>query len=75
MTGGLPALTATADEVYARTYPRVARKNAEFHARYPGDVPVLRRIADHLDAHDRRAAPTATGSPPGGCGCSATRSG
>ncbi len=51
VTGGLPGLTATADEVYARTYPRVARKNAEFHARYPDDVPVLRRIADHLDAH------------------------
>lgn len=51
VTGGLPGLTATADEVYARTFPRVAAKNAAFHARYPDDVPLLRRIADHLDAH------------------------
>ena len=36
--GGLPGLTATADEVYSRTYPRVAAKNAEYYARYPEDV-------------------------------------
>ncbi len=51
VTSGLPGLTATADDVYARTYPRVAGKNAEFYARYPDDVALVRRIADHLDAH------------------------
>jgi pimeloyl-ACP methyl ester carboxylesterase len=51
VTGGLPGLTATADEVYARTYPRVARKNAAFYARYPDDVVLARRIADHLDTN------------------------
>jgi pimeloyl-ACP methyl ester carboxylesterase len=51
VTGGLPGLTATADDVYARTYPRVAAKNAEFYARYPDDAALARRIADHLDAH------------------------
>ncbi|HEX5088970.1 MAG TPA: alpha/beta fold hydrolase [Nocardioides sp.] len=51
VTGGLPGLTATADDVYARTYPRVAAKNAEFYARHPGDAQVVRRIANHLDAH------------------------
>jgi pimeloyl-ACP methyl ester carboxylesterase len=50
VTGGLPGLTATADDVYARTYPRVAGKNAEFYARYPGDEALVRRIADRLDA-------------------------
>jgi pimeloyl-ACP methyl ester carboxylesterase len=50
VTGGLPGLTTTADDVYARTYPRVARKNAEFYARYPHDAAVVRRIADHLEA-------------------------
>ncbi len=50
VTGGLPGLTATAEDVYARTYPRVARKNAEFYARHAGDASVVRRIADHLDA-------------------------
>src|SRR3954447_18539525 len=49
VTGGLPGLTATADDVYARTYPRVARKNAAFYARYPDDAALARRIADHLD--------------------------
>ncbi len=51
VTGGLPGLDTTAEEVYRRTYPRVARKNAEFYARYPGDRELVRRIANHLDAH------------------------
>jgi len=50
VTGGLPGLTATADDVYARTYPRVARKNAEYYARYPEDATLARRIANHLEA-------------------------
>lgn len=54
VTGGLPGLTATADEVYARTYPRVAAKNAQYYQRYPGDVPAVRAIADHLAATDVR---------------------
>jgi pimeloyl-ACP methyl ester carboxylesterase len=51
VTGGLPGLTATADDVYARTYPRVADKNAAYYARYPDDARLVRRIANHLDAH------------------------
>jgi pimeloyl-ACP methyl ester carboxylesterase len=51
VTGGLPGLSATADEVYARTYPRVAAKNAAFYERYPDDAAVVRRIANHLEAH------------------------
>ncbi len=54
ITGGLPGLTATADEVYARTYPRVAAKNAEFYRAFPDDVAAVRRIADHLAATDVR---------------------
>jgi pimeloyl-ACP methyl ester carboxylesterase len=51
ITGGLPGLTATADEVYSRTYPRVADKNAAYYDRYPDDARVVRRIANHLEAH------------------------
>lgn len=51
VTGGLPPVGAKADDVYARTYPRVAAKNAEFYARYPADAATVRRIADHLDEH------------------------
>src|SRR4029077_19715475 len=35
ITGGLPGLTATADDVYRRTYRTVAAKNAAHHERYP----------------------------------------
>ncbi|MBF4764740.1 alpha/beta fold hydrolase [Nocardioides islandensis] len=50
--GGLPGLTASADDVYARTYPRVADKNAAYYARYPDDAALVRRIADHLSSHE-----------------------
>lgn len=54
VTGGLPGLTATVDEVYARLYPRVAAKNAEYYRRYPQDVAAVRAIADLLDSTDVR---------------------
>ncbi|MEV4351225.1 alpha/beta fold hydrolase [Actinoplanes sp. NPDC049596] len=54
VTGGLPGLTATADEVYARTYPRVAAKNAEYYRAFPEDVAKVRAIADRLAAEDVR---------------------
>ncbi|TNH30659.1 alpha/beta hydrolase [Micromonospora orduensis] len=54
VTGGLPGLSATADEVYSRTYPRVASKNAAYYRRYPQDVAAVRAIADHLDSADVR---------------------
>jgi pimeloyl-ACP methyl ester carboxylesterase len=54
VTGGLPGITATIDDVYARTYPRVAAKNAAYYRRYPDDIAVVRRIADHLEADDIR---------------------
>ncbi|GIF78293.1 alpha/beta fold hydrolase [Asanoa siamensis] len=54
ITGGLPGLTASADDVYARTYPRVSAKNAAYYARYPSDVAAVRRVADHLAADDVR---------------------
>jgi pimeloyl-ACP methyl ester carboxylesterase len=54
VTGGLPGIATTADEVYARTYPLVAAKNAAYYRRYPGDVAAVRRLADHLDTNDVR---------------------
>ncbi|WJV50719.1 alpha/beta fold hydrolase [Streptomyces flavofungini] len=54
VTGGLPGLTATADDVYARTYPRVRDRVRDFYARYPQDATRLRRIADLLAATDVR---------------------
>ncbi|MFD8988910.1 alpha/beta fold hydrolase [Streptomyces goshikiensis] len=48
LTGGLPSLDATADEVYRAAYPRIERKNLAHYARYPADVERARRIAAHL---------------------------
>lgn len=46
VTGGIPGLAATADDVYRRTYPRVRDKNREFYDRYPQDVEKVHRIAE-----------------------------
>jgi pimeloyl-ACP methyl ester carboxylesterase len=54
ITGGLPGLDATAQDVYARTYPRVAAKNAEYYRAFPDDVAAVRRVADHLRDNDVR---------------------
>ncbi|MFF0476907.1 alpha/beta fold hydrolase [Streptomyces sp. NPDC004284] len=54
VTGGLPGLTATADDVYARTYPRVRDRVLDFYARYPEDAARLRKIAALLAADDVR---------------------
>lgn len=52
VTGGLAGVQADAADVYARTFPRIARKNAAYYERYPDDVAAVRRIADHLAAHE-----------------------
>ncbi|MFJ4922839.1 alpha/beta fold hydrolase [Streptomyces sp. NPDC088725] len=51
MTGGLPSLDATADDVYLAAYPRIARKVEAHYARYPQDIGRARRIAEHLAEH------------------------
>jgi pimeloyl-ACP methyl ester carboxylesterase len=48
ITGGLPGLSATADDVYRATYPHVRAKTLAHYARYPGDVDQARRIARRL---------------------------
>jgi proline iminopeptidase len=52
VTGGLPSLAPDAAEVYRRTYPRVAAKNAEFYRRYPQHAESVGRLADRLAAGD-----------------------
>jgi pimeloyl-ACP methyl ester carboxylesterase len=54
LTGGLPGLSASADDVYRRTYRTVAAKTAAHFERYPGDVEQAALIAQHLDRHDVR---------------------
>ena len=54
ITGGLPGLTATADDIYRHTYRTVAAKNAAHYERYPQDVDQARRVAEYLAEHDVR---------------------
>ncbi|MBH1937336.1 alpha/beta fold hydrolase [Streptomyces sp. AV19] len=54
IAGGLPGLTATADDVYARTYPRVRDRVLEHYDRYPDDARLLRRLAGLLAAREVR---------------------
>lgn len=54
VTGGLPGLAATADDVYRALYPVVAEKNRAHYAAYPADVAVAARVAGHLRSHDVR---------------------
>ncbi|MGW5352686.1 alpha/beta fold hydrolase [Streptomyces sp. NPDC004031] len=51
ITGGLPGLRVTADDVYRAAYPRVRSKNAAHYARYPEDVARVRDIVRHLCEH------------------------
>ncbi len=50
IAGGLPGLTATADDVYRLTYRQVAAKNLAHYQRYPQDVAQARKIARTLAA-------------------------
>ncbi|WP_218885576.1 alpha/beta fold hydrolase [Kineococcus aurantiacus] len=50
VTAGLPGLATSADDVYRATYAQTAVRNAEFFARYPRDLAVAQRVADHLEA-------------------------
>jgi pimeloyl-ACP methyl ester carboxylesterase len=56
VTGGLPPLERTADEVYRATYRRLADRNRRYYARYPDDVDRVRRLVDVLKAGDVRFA-------------------
>ena len=51
ITGGLPPLTAGADDYYRATYPVVRSKTLKHFARYPGDETLAARILQHL--HER----------------------
>jgi pimeloyl-ACP methyl ester carboxylesterase len=50
LTGGLPGLTALADDVYRLTYQAVAAKNRAHYQRYPQDIDAARGVARALAA-------------------------
>lgn len=52
VTGGLPPLERSADEVYRATYQRVIDKNHLYYERYPEDAERFWEIMDFLMAND-----------------------
>ncbi|MEZ4675582.1 MAG: alpha/beta fold hydrolase [Caldilineaceae bacterium] len=54
ITGGLPSLTRSADDVYLATYQRVLQKNQRYYERYPDDVARVQTIVRYLQEHDVR---------------------
>ena len=50
--GGIPHVPASASEVYAHTFPRMAKKTAQYYERYPQDAERVAALADRLDAGD-----------------------
>jgi pimeloyl-ACP methyl ester carboxylesterase len=56
ITGGLPSLERSADDVYRATYRRVADRNRRYYARYPQDVDTVRHLVELLGTEDVRFA-------------------
>ncbi|MGW4063522.1 alpha/beta fold hydrolase [Amycolatopsis sp. NPDC004747] len=54
VSGGVPGIEASVDEVYDHTYAELVRKNAAYYAEYPGDAVEIRRLAAYLDENDVR---------------------
>lgn len=54
VTGGLASLDPDPEELYRRTYPRVAGKNRIYYGRFPADAQRVGRIADRLEDADVR---------------------
>ena len=52
--GGIPHVPASADEVYAHTFPRMAAKTSLLYERYPDDERRLALLAERVAAGDLR---------------------
>jgi pimeloyl-ACP methyl ester carboxylesterase len=54
ITGGLPPLERSADDIYRATYRRVLDRNRLYYERYPDDAERAQEIASYLADHDVR---------------------
>jgi pimeloyl-ACP methyl ester carboxylesterase len=57
LTGGLPGLSVTPDDVYRLTYQQVAAKCGEHYQRYPQDAGTARRVARELARREQAGDP------------------
>ncbi len=49
LTGGLPSLTASVDDVYRATFAKLTTRQEQFFTQVPWAATRIREIADHLD--------------------------
>jgi pimeloyl-ACP methyl ester carboxylesterase len=52
ITGGLPPLNRSPDDVYEATYKRVIDKNKLYYERYAEDIELAKEIVHHLTSHE-----------------------
>ena len=52
ITGGLPPLNRSPDDVYRATYKRVVERNRLYYKRYPEDIEHVQNIVEYLTSHD-----------------------
>jgi pimeloyl-ACP methyl ester carboxylesterase len=52
ITGGFAPVLHETEEICTRLFDHVAMRNADYHARFPGDAARVRRIVDHLESND-----------------------
>ncbi|HZM82635.1 MAG TPA: alpha/beta fold hydrolase [Candidatus Limnocylindrales bacterium] len=57
ITGGLPGLTAQADDVYRAAYPRILAHNERYFSRYPGDKEIVEKVLERLGRGDYPLSP------------------
>ncbi|ODQ82423.1 hypothetical protein BABINDRAFT_159018 [Babjeviella inositovora NRRL Y-12698] len=51
ITGGIPPINTTVDEVYTRTYLRTSERNERFYEKFPQNVEKVKQIAEYLASH------------------------
>jgi len=54
VTGGLPPIGRSLDDVYRATYSRILERNRRFYQRYPQDRSRVSQIRERLEANDVR---------------------
>lgn len=56
ITGGIPSLSRSADEVYQATYQRVIAKNNDFFTRFSDAQDLVKSLAQHISDNEVRLA-------------------
>jgi pimeloyl-ACP methyl ester carboxylesterase len=54
ITGGVPPIGRSPDEIYRATYARVIDRNRRYYQRYPADRELVRRLHERLETDDVR---------------------